>query len=107
MSRWYNRAAPPNVIYVGGRFGDAVAYRDIPNELKLPAVADFFGATTEITTDSGVVICGSLGEVANDPTLREIFDVRSNELRITSVDMYHYRKYVQRICFFPNEKAAL
>ena len=88
MSRWYNNAAPPDIEYVG-RLGGEVAFRDLPNELKTDDVAIHFGALTSDQLEAGVVVCGSLGEVANDPSLPETFDVRSDEHTVTGSAIYY------------------
>jgi len=93
MSRWYNNANPPDIVYVT-RLGDSVAYRDLPNDLKTDAVAQYFGATPESVTEGGVIVCGSIGEVSNEPALNEVFDVRSNEQATTSSDNFNNQKSV-------------
>jgi len=93
MSRWINKAKEPNAVYVA-RLGDSVAYRDLPNDLKTDVIAQAFGATPRSITDGGIVICGSMGEVSNDPTLTEVFDVRSNEHTTSSSDSYNNQKQV-------------
>ena len=37
-------------------------------------------------------MCGSMGEVANIPSLTEVFDVRSNEFTVSSDDMLNSQK---------------
>ncbi len=54
----------------------------------------YFGATPKSVTDGGVVVCGSMGEVSNDPSLTEVFDVRSNEFTISSSDTLNNQKRV-------------
>jgi hypothetical protein len=76
MNRWVTKAKEPDIVKVG-RLGDIIAYRDLPSELKTDDVAEYFGATPTIRTDGGVVVCGSLGEVSNNPTLSEIFDAQT------------------------------
>ena len=61
MSRWDNNAEEPNIEFVA-RFGDSILYRDLPNQLKTDAVADFFGAVSDAVLEGGVVVCGSIGE---------------------------------------------
>jgi hypothetical protein len=55
-----------------GRFGDMSLFVDLPNEMRTDDVAAHFGETSGLT-GSGVVTCGSPGEVANDPTLGKYF----------------------------------
>lgn len=45
---------------------------DLPNEIRTDEVAEYFGETSALT-GSGVVTCGSHGEVANDPKLGKDF----------------------------------
>ena len=75
MQRWYDRVDSPDLEYVG-KFGDDVRFRDLPNSLKATSVAAHFGAVSQFES-YGTIICGSRGEVANDPTLGEHFGVRS------------------------------
>lgn len=84
MSRWDNNKGPPNIVYVA-KFGNSIAYRDLPNSMKTDSTAKAFGAATESIEGAGTIVCGSHGEVANDKSLREVFDFRSNEILITSV----------------------
>lgn len=93
MDRWRNRAKEPNVVLVG-RLGDEIAYRDLPNDLKTDVVAQYFGATPQTVLEGGVVVCGSIGEVANDPSLTEVFDVRSEEHTTLSSSQYNNQKSV-------------
>ena len=93
MSRWYNRAAPPDVVYVA-RLGDSIPFRDLSNELKTDAIAQYFGAVPQSLIDGGVIVCGSTGEVSNDPALPETFDVRSNEHTTSSSDLFNNQKQV-------------
>ncbi|KAL7537288.1 hypothetical protein ACHAXR_008774, partial [Thalassiosira sp. AJA248-18] len=84
MSRWYNNVGIPNIVYVS-KLGDSIAYRDLPNDLKTDSIAEYFGATpVQNVIDGGIIVCGSIGEVGNDPTLEETFDVRSNEFTTSS-----------------------
>jgi len=54
----------------------------------------YFGATPTSVTDGGVVVCGSMGEVSNDPSFTEVFDVRSNEFTVSSPDTTNNQKRV-------------
>ena len=54
----------------------------------------YFGATSESVADGGVVICGSMGEVSNDPSFTEVFDVLSNGFTVSSEDTMHNQKSV-------------
>ena len=42
-------------------------------------IAQYFGATPQLVTEGGVTVCGSIGEVSNDPSEPETFDVESDE----------------------------
>lgn len=55
-----------------GRFGDVALFVDLPNEMRTDEVAEYFGESAGLS-GSGVVVCGSPGEVANDPTLGKYF----------------------------------
>lgn len=61
MSRWDNNAEPPNIEYIT-RFGDIINYRDLSNDLKTDAVAEYFGAISNQVLEGGIVVCGSVGE---------------------------------------------
>ena len=82
MNRWVTRAKEPTFVKVA-RLGNNIAYHNLPSELKTDAMAEYFGATPNSVTDGGVVVCELMGEISNDPSLTEIFDVRSNELTFT------------------------
>lgn len=47
---------------------------DLPNEIRLDEVAEHFGADTAIE-GGGILVCGSPGETANDPSLGQVFEV--------------------------------
>ena len=83
MNRWDNNKGEPDIVYVA-KFGNSLAYRDLPNDLKTDNIAAEFGATSETVASGGTVVCGSHGEIANDPSRREEFDFRNNEKRVTS-----------------------
>ena len=80
MNRWDSNYQSFEYI---GRFGDSVHYRDLPNELRLQQVAEYYGVSTS-RHNNGVIVCGSPGEVANDPTKGSVFDVASEYLRDTT-----------------------
>jgi hypothetical protein len=94
MNRWEKNGGTSDIAYVG-RLGREIAFRDLPNELKTDGVAVYFGAAPEtLSGGGGVVVCGSLGEIANDPSLDEHFDVRSNEQTTVSSDQMNNQKSV-------------
>ena len=73
-----------------GRFGDTVKFVDLPNEIRLYEVAEYFNTATEVG-GSGIMVCGSLGEVANDPSLGQVFEVTTG--RDTKSDLWRQREY--------------
>ena len=83
MSRWDNNKGEPYIVYVA-KLGNSIAYRDLPGNLKTTSIAEHFGATAIQNEGAGTIVCGSHGEVANDRSLREQFDFRSNEEQVTS-----------------------
>ena len=91
MDRWESNKDTRNVEYIS-RLGEDIAYRDLPNDLKTDDVADYFGANPISVDGEGVIVCGSQGEVSNDPTLREHFDVRTDEHTTFSSDTYNNQK---------------
>ena len=76
----------------GSRFGDTVNYRDLITDLKDPAVANALGGSDFASLASGVITCGSVGEVANDPTLGAMFDADNNEEETTSDKDHNQQK---------------
>lgn len=61
-----------------GRFGDVVKFVDLPNEMRLDEVAQYFGESSTIG-GSGVVVCGSPYETANDPSHGQVFEVTTGK----------------------------
>mmetsp|Transcript_1433 Transcript_1433/g.2264 ORF Transcript_1433/g.2264 Transcript_1433/m.2264 type:complete len:3782 (+) Transcript_1433:192-11537(+) len=106
ITRWTNNHQ--RFTYVG-RFGDSVRFRDLPNEIRLDQVAEWYNATGSIT-GSGVIVCGSPGEVSNDETLGTGFDFatgrdttwnmgRNREAVWTSVALTAPDQLRQRVAF--------
>ena len=94
MSRWYNHGVAPKIVYVS-RLGDDISYRDLPSDLKTDEVADHFGAVPEESINTGgVIVCGSHGEVSNDPLLNEVFAIRSNGVTTTGGNVLDNQKHV-------------
>lgn len=91
MSRWDNRAVPPNWISLKQgsfvRFLDEVSFRDLYNEVKVPAVAQHYDASPEFSTAGATVVCGSPGEIANDPVNGALYD-SENPNEDTTYDDY-------------------
>ena len=59
-----------------GKFGDDVKFVDLPNEVRLDEVAEYFGANTELA-GTGIMTCGSPYETSNDPTEGQVFEVNT------------------------------
>lgn len=96
MERWYDDGSPYWIPVKsdndgsgkGSRFGDVVNYRDLIVDLKDPAVANALGGSDFVSVSGGVITCGSVGEVANDPTFGAMFDAENNKEE-TSSDKDH------------------
>ncbi len=73
MYRWHDNY--PKFTYVG-RYGDSVRLRDLPNNLRTEAVTDYFQDSANINT-SGVLVCGSPGEIASDKPSGFVFDLHN------------------------------
>eukprot|EP01125_Pyxidicula_operculata_P014512 TRINITY_DN483_c0_g1_i1.p1 TRINITY_DN483_c0_g1~~TRINITY_DN483_c0_g1_i1.p1 ORF type:complete len:1976 (+),score=486.97 TRINITY_DN483_c0_g1_i1:20-5947(+) len=65
MQRYYDKN---RYIPVIGRYGDTKDFRALPTELQTASMAAKVGAIAT-KSDEGFEICGSPGEVSNDPTL--------------------------------------
>lgn len=59
-----------------------------------PLVCSANQAVPQDVTQGGVIVCGSRGEVSNDPALPETFDVRSNGQPSTSTDQLNNQKRI-------------
>jgi hypothetical protein len=79
-----------------GRLGDSIRYSDLPSELKTNDVGgEYFGSPPNIiASEGGTVVCGSIGEVSNDPTLHEVFDVASYGTSTARSDVLNNHKQV-------------
>lgn len=80
MSRWDENEQKFEYV---GRFGDSINFRDLPSSLQVDKVAEYYGASVSLGT-SGTIVCGSLGEVANDETKGSVFDLSSDIDRDTT-----------------------
>mmetsp|Transcript_20151 Transcript_20151/g.41987 ORF Transcript_20151/g.41987 Transcript_20151/m.41987 type:complete len:2123 (-) Transcript_20151:67-6435(-) len=71
IARWDSGRKDVNkqAIVELGRLGDQAAFSSLPREYQFKAMADYVGATSTPADEGGVEICGSPGEVANDPSL--------------------------------------
>ena len=78
-----------------GRFGDNTDFKDLPTGLRTAEVAEHYGATFNVDS-SNVLVCGSPGEISNDPSLGSLFDVTASEMRDTtsSSDLARQRENV-------------
>lgn len=100
MMRWDTNSYPPNFILVrsgGGqaRFGDVISFRDLSDEIKTDEVAAYFGAPP-VEGGAGVLICGSEGEIANDPSLGAIFASENPD----GESVFDGLRHNQAICLF-------
>ena len=68
MDRWENNKN--NFDYVGRAY-DNVSFMDLPSMLRTQAVANLFSPS--INASQAVLVCGSLGEVANNPSMTNVF----------------------------------
>ena len=93
MSRWYTNKGEPKIVFVA-KLGNSIAYRDLPSNLKTNSIAEYFGAIAYIDGGAGTVVCGSHGEVANDRTLREQFEVRTDGEQVSDSDMMENQRHV-------------
>lgn len=101
MNRWYEDASghwePVKVgnkgLGKGSRFGDVVNYRDLYDPLKSPAVANAVGGSDfAYTVAGGVITCGSIGEVSNDPAFGALFDTENNFEETSGAQEHHQQK---------------
>ena len=74
-----------------GRFGDIIKFVDLPNEIRQAAVAEYFGAKTEVI-GTAILTCGSPYETANDPNNGHLFEVTTE--RDTEWDLWRQREYI-------------
>jgi len=75
MDRWEMHHVKFDYV---GRMYDTVRFRDLPNELRRSEVAVHYGATGDVG-GSGILVCGSPGEVTNDPSLGDVFDATNDD----------------------------
>ena len=101
MNRWYDDASgywePVKLgskgLGRGSRFGDVVNYRDLYDLLKSPAVANAVGGSDfAYAVTGGVITCGSVGEVSNDPTFGALFDTDNNFEETSGANEYQQQK---------------
>eukprot|EP00520_Triparma_pacifica_P008843 CAMPEP_0118639568 /NCGR_PEP_ID=MMETSP0785-20121206/4291_1 /TAXON_ID=91992 /ORGANISM="Bolidomonas pacifica, Strain CCMP 1866" /LENGTH=1677 /DNA_ID=CAMNT_0006530901 /DNA_START=134 /DNA_END=5164 /DNA_ORIENTATION=+ len=58
-----------NALTYIGRLGDTLDFADLPAEVQLKEIADYFGASPTADLEGGVEACGSAGEVPSIPAL--------------------------------------
>ena len=96
MSRWDNHGVAPKweSLKQGSfvRFLDYVSFRDLDNNVKLPAVAENYDAAPEFSTAGATLVCGSPGEVANDPVNGALYDSENPNEDTTYDDYMHQQK---------------
>jgi hypothetical protein len=98
MDRWNNNKESFDYI---GRFGNSYEYFDLPTKLRTKAMAEAFGAV--FNDGDAVVVCGSSGEIANDPNLsylefsdRKYFTVHSYYILFYCTKYYFFFVYISR-----------
>ena len=64
-NRWREYRSSEQLPWLG-QLGDEIDFAALPNELQTPRLATFFGAEA-VSMTSGGILCGSPGEVANEP----------------------------------------
>jgi len=74
-----------------GRFGDDVKFVDLPNEVRLDEVAEYFDTDTGLQ-GGGILTCGSPFESANDASLGAVFETVHR--RDTAWGLWRNREYV-------------
>ena len=63
LSRWnLNKASFTRL----GRWGDSITFAKLPEIFHTKNVADQFGAALPVSSKSGIMVCGSPGEIANN-----------------------------------------
>jgi len=82
-----------------GRIGDVVHYFDLPSELRSNELNDHFSSKIEYTNSTGVLVCGSPFEEANDPTLggsqgRGAFDAVNRDFSTTKDEDFLKQKRI-------------
>eukprot|EP01125_Pyxidicula_operculata_P014519 TRINITY_DN483_c0_g6_i1.p1 TRINITY_DN483_c0_g6~~TRINITY_DN483_c0_g6_i1.p1 ORF type:complete len:1985 (+),score=368.79 TRINITY_DN483_c0_g6_i1:207-6161(+) len=73
MQRFYDKK---RYIPAVGRYGDVIDFRALPTELQTVTMATRVGAIAT-RSDEGYEVCGSPGEVANEPTFGNRYVIQS------------------------------
>jgi hypothetical protein len=77
--RFYEKIVwSPTTHRLLGKMDEFIPYSSLPPELQSPDIEQQFGAISVNPGGKGVVICGSLGEVANKPELGSGFDLNTD-----------------------------
>jgi hypothetical protein len=76
MDRWENNEEYFDYV---GRAYDYVDFVDLPSMLRTQAVANIFSPPTNVS--QAVVVCGSPGEIANNPSMTNVFSFVNGMLR--------------------------
>ena len=58
-----------------GRLDDVVDFQFLPQALQRPELAALVGATSIAASDAGFEACGSHGEITNDPTVGNLYNM--------------------------------
>ena len=69
----------PNDYPLIGKLDQAIPYLDLPLNLQVRKVREKYVSVCGNDVQHGVVVCGSRGEVANDPSLGSGFDVDKDD----------------------------
>lgn len=91
----------PEFYPVLGKLGDHILYDDLPVDLQTEEIRDAFQTHSINPAGDGVVICGSVGEVASDPLLGDSgFDARTDargnrNYRVSSIWEFSGQRYVK------------
>jgi len=76
MYKWRTRVQGSHIDYVT-RLGDKIPYADLPNGLRTNRIGQYF-EPPHAAAEGGAIVCGSIGEIGNDPAYDEVFDIVSN-----------------------------
>ncbi len=68
-----------------GRYGDPIRIRDLPTDLRTDDVTKYY-MDSEDTGSTTSLVCGSPGEVANDPTKGFVFDIVNGDYKSSNLD---------------------
>ena len=80
---------------VNGKLYDTIRFNSLPGDLRTEDVEETFGEIMANEAGQGVVVCGSLGEVANKPELGNVFEIvkkRSFDWRFDTNTLQNHQK---------------